>query len=246
MDEFLPVRVSAFDEMTGTGGIERGSAILIAGGCGTGKTLFCIQSLYNGALNGEKGIYISFEEDVDKLKKRVKRSFGWDFDKLEKEGKIMMINVDPFKVARAVEAEIMKKEEELLIEVPGVDDVIPEDFHPDKIVIDSLSAISLSFLENRENYRIYVKKLLSSLVKYNAVVYVIGETEQEPEKYSRTGIEEFLVDGVIVLYNVRRNELRIRAMEILKLRGANHIKKMVPYEITSNGIEIYPEEKVYI
>ena len=68
--------------------------------------------------------------------------------------------------------------------------------------------------------------------------YIISETEQDPGIYSRTGIEEFLGDGVIVLYNVKVGNSRKRAMEILKMRCCDHSKSLVPYSITSKGIKL--------
>jgi ABC-type siderophore export system fused ATPase/permease subunit len=61
--QILPVNVDKFDNLLADGGIERGLTILISGGAGTGKTTFCMQSLYYSALAGQKGVYISFEED---------------------------------------------------------------------------------------------------------------------------------------------------------------------------------------
>ncbi|MCH7902575.1 circadian clock protein KaiC, partial [archaeon] len=64
--------------------------------------------------------------------------------------------------------------------------------------------------------------------------------EQDPKVYSRTGVEEFLADGVIVLYNINKDGKRENALEILKLRSSSHKKGLVPYKITSKGITIFP------
>ena len=107
--EFLPVRVDNFDESLAAGGIERGSTILISGGCGTGKSTFCLQSLYNGLLKGEKAVYILFEESAEKLKRHMKNNYGWDFEKFEQEEKFAMLKINPFKIARSVEASLLKQ-----------------------------------------------------------------------------------------------------------------------------------------
>jgi KaiC/GvpD/RAD55 family RecA-like ATPase len=74
---------------------------------------------------------------------------------------------------------------------------------------------------------------------------MVSETEQEPLSYSKIGIEEFLADGVIVLYNLRKGQLRRRAIEIIKLRSSDHLKEMVPYIIGKDGIKIMQGENVY-
>ncbi len=230
--EFLPVRVDNFDESLAAGGIERGSTILISGGCGTGKSTFCLQSLYNGLLKGEKAVYILFEESAEKLKRHMKNNYGWDFEKFEQEEKFAMLKINPFKIARSVEASLLKQRRALLVQVEQLE--LP--FVPDKIAVDSLSSLSVAFMGNSENYRYYIKHMFDSLNQYDSVNYIISETEQDPGIYSRTGIEEFLGDGVIVLYNVKVGNARKRALEILKMRCCNHSKNLIPYSLTSKGM----------
>jgi KaiC/GvpD/RAD55 family RecA-like ATPase len=43
----------------------------------------------------------------------------------------------------------------------------------------------------------------------------------------------------------KKAEEKIRAVEVLKMRGAKCSIKMHPFKITDNGIVIYPKEKVF-
>jgi len=237
--EILKVGVSKFDELIADKGLERGSTLLISGGCGTGKTTFALQSLYYGAKHNQKGIYISFEEEIEKIKMHMKKNFSWDFYKLEDKGLIKFIQLDPIKVARKVEALRAKAAGTLRIEIKPL--VLP--FIPDRIAVDSLSALSIAF-EEEENYRRYIRTLFETLESYNSINFVLSETEQNPVIYSRAGIEEFLADGVVVFYNLKIRDRRENALEILKLRSSAHVKKLIPYKITSNGFEIHPEKKL--
>ena len=75
--------IEGFDAITG-GGIPRSRTTIIVGGPGTGKTLFSLQWLINGATHrGEAGIYVTFEES-ERLIRQNAATFGWDLDKLEK------------------------------------------------------------------------------------------------------------------------------------------------------------------
>jgi KaiC/GvpD/RAD55 family RecA-like ATPase len=74
---------------------------------------------------------------------------------------------------------------------------------------------------------------------------LVTETQQIPEVFSPTGVEEFLADGVIVIYNIRRQNTRENAIEILKMRGEKHQKKIVAMSITDNGIVVYPNKEIY-
>ncbi len=230
----VPTGIKDFDSLIKMGGLESGSTTLLAGGAGTGKTTFCIQSMYYSALQrGEKSIYISFEEEPEKIKIHMKRNYNWDLEKLEKKGLFAIIQVDPVDVARGVEQILLDREGELKIDLNKIE--LP--FHADKIAIDSLSALSIAFTEE-QSYRKYVRELFESLESMNSIAYIISETDQNPTIYSRGGIEEFLADGVVVLYNIKKNSKRENALEILKLRSSAHKKEMVSYKITDQGIEI--------
>jgi len=105
--------------------------------------------------------------------------------------------------------------------------------------------LSIAFMENEQGYRQYLRHLFESLESFNSSNIVLGETEQDPGVYSRSGIEEFLADGVVVLYNIKIHNVRQKALEILKLRSSNHEKRIVPYKITSHGIDVFINEELF-
>jgi len=225
-------------------GIPRGTSILIAGGAGSGKTIMGLQILNNAALNNEKVLYISLEESESRLKKHM-QNFGWDADKLEKKGLIKIQRVEAFKIARQVEALLAKEKGELKMEMNSISELIPKNFKPQWIIIDSLTALAASFKDEETSYRIYAEQLFRFLESLSATSFLISETEQIPVNYSKTGVEEFLADGIIVLYNLKHENVRENAIEVLKLRGAKHRKKIVAMQILSNGINVYPEQEVF-
>jgi KaiC/GvpD/RAD55 family RecA-like ATPase len=123
--------------------------------------------------------------------------------------------------------------------------IVPANFKPDFIAIDSLTAIASAFTGKEDSYRIYIEQLFRFLEKVGSTNFLITETEQIPKIFSQTGVEEFLADGVIVLYNLKHGNVRENALEILKIRGAAHQKKIVAYQITETGIIVYPEQEVF-
>ena len=50
---------------------------------------------------------------------------------------------------------------------------------------------------------------------------------------------------MIVLYALKHENVRENAIEILKLRGASHQKKIVAMQVTGKGIVVYPEQEVF-
>jgi circadian clock protein KaiC len=186
---------------------------------------------------------MSFEENETRLIDHME-GFGWNPRELIKKGKLKLQRMNPFEITRNVDALLAQQKGELLIDVDPV--IMPEDFeNPDFIVIDSLTAIASAFTGKEDSYRIYIEQLFRFLEKTGATSLLITETEQVPKIFSQSGVEEFLADGVIVLYALKHGNVRENAVEILKLRGASHQKKIVALQITPRGIVVYPEQEVF-
>lgn len=174
------------------------------------------------------------------------REYGWNPDALEQQNLLAIKCLDPFQISRSVEALLASARGELLIDINEVSQILPDDFKPDRVVFDSLSAVAAAFAEKEEGYRIYIEQLFRQLEKTGATSFLVSEVEQSLTKYSKSGVEEFLADVVFAFYNLRRENLRVNAVEIIKIRGASHTKKVVPMSIISGkGIEVYPLEDVF-
>ena len=124
--------VKGLDKLT-MGGYSAGSINLIAGGPGSGKTILAIQFLISGILNGENGIYITFEEKKEKVFQIMKDSFGWDLEKYEKEKKFIFLEYTPEQVKR------------VLVEGGGLIDNIIVKRKIKRIVIDSITSFCLLY-----------------------------------------------------------------------------------------------------
>ncbi len=239
---YINTGIEGFDELFDKG-IPIGSSLLVAGGAGSGKTILCLQTLINKANEGKKCFYMSFEENETRLVEHME-GFGWNPKELIKKGFLRIQRMNPFDITRNVDALLAKQRGELLIDIDPV--ILPTDFaSPDFIVIDSLTAIASAFTGKDETYRIYIEQLFRFLEKIGATSFLITETEQVPKIFSQTGVEEFLADGVVVLYAIKHGNVRENAIEVLKLRGASHQKRIVALQISSGGIVVYPEQEIF-
>jgi KaiC/GvpD/RAD55 family RecA-like ATPase len=244
-EKILQTNIKGFDELFKEKGIPQGNSILIAGGPGTGKSTFCRQICYNLVLNGKNCMYVSFEESQERIIKSME-SFGWDIKKYIEDGKLLIQKINPLDILRMKFGSIggSGSATELSYKIKPL--VIPKDFNPEIIVVDSLTAIIAASVTKDKNYRVYLQQLFSFFEETGATSFLITETDPIPTRYSETGIEEFLADGIIVLYNIQRSNLRENAIEILKMRYSKHEKKIVLMNITENGIQVNPEKTVSI
>jgi len=241
---YMKTGIPGFDELFAKG-IGAGTNILISGGPGSGKTVFCLQTLYNNAVKGHPCLYVTFEESPEKLRGHM-RKFGWDVDKVEGGTAFTIRKMNPFQIVRSVDALFKKAAERLPMELDGVPQIIPTGLKPYMIAIDSLSALSSAFGSKSEKYRIYIEQLFELFERLGATTFLITETEEEAYgRYSRAGVEEFLADGVFIMHNIKLKDLRLRGIEVLKMRGEQHESRIVPLKITSNGITAFPEERIY-
>ncbi len=237
--EYLLTGIEGFDQLL-EHGIPRGNAVIVAGGAGSGKTLFCLQSIYNHAKKGRKCLYMSFEESETNLLSHME-DFGWDDKKILKNIKIQRFS--PFDITRSVDALLMKAKGELLIDLDPI--IFPKGFKPELVILDSLTAVASAFSGKEDSYRIYIEQLFRFFEGVDTTALLITETEQVPKVFSQTGVEEFLADGVVVLYAIKRGNVRENAIEVLKMRGEHHQKKIVALEISENGIVVYPDQEVF-
>lgn len=242
IQEFVKTGILGFDQLLDKG-IPKGASTLLCGGPGSGKTIMGLQILNYAASKGEKCIYMTFEENEDKLRQHMS-DFGWDWKKLESEGNLIIKRYDAFSITRSVEALLEKAKGELMIDVVPV--LFPKGFKPQWVVLDSLTAIASAFYGREETYRIYIEQLFRLLETTGATSFLITESNQIPIKITESGVEEFLSDGVIILYNIKSGNIRESAIEVLKLRGASFQKKIVAMKIETNqGIVVYPEQEVF-
>ncbi|KYK30644.1 MAG: hypothetical protein AYK22_03425 [Thermoplasmatales archaeon SG8-52-3] len=241
----LRTEINGFDTLFAGGGIPRGNSVLVAGGPGTGKSIFCRQICFNLVSRGMKCMYVSFEESKERIIKSMEK-FGWDIKRFVDSGSLLIQKINPLDILRMKFGSIggSGSATELSYKIKPL--VIPKDFQPDVIAVDSLSAIIEASVTKDKNYRIYLQQLFSFFEETGATSFLITETDPIPSRFSESGIEEFLADGIIVLYNFQKEDFRENAIEILKMRDGKHQKKIVMMEITDQGVIIHPEKRVLV
>lgn len=227
--EKVPTGISGFDELV-LGGLRKSSMNIMEGGAGSGKSIFCMEFLIHGIERfNENGIFVSFEESEEELLKSMEE-FGWNLRQKIRDNKLAIVFYEPEQVERVI--------------VTGggpILDII-ESINAKRIVIDSLSAYTMLYRDKLQQRKVGLK-LFEAVRKWNCTALLTVETD--PGLSRQPSIEEFEVDGVILLYHSRTGNVRERSIEILKMKGVKHSNKIHPLKITGKGIQIYPLERVF-
>ena len=207
------------------GGIPRGSPFLVSGEAGTGKTTLGMQFLARGAVeHGDNAVYFSYEETPSQIVESASR-FGFDFGSLEEKGKLQ-IHYTPLPEVNAYE------------ELIRMNDAI-QSIGANRAVIDSLTMLTHR-IEDRGEIRRYVYQLTAMLKSNGCTALITTDPPVGSGGVSRYGVEESIIDGVLVLKLVREKRGRQRYLEVYKLRGVNHSSGDHLMRITSEGIQLFP------
>jgi KaiC/GvpD/RAD55 family RecA-like ATPase len=219
-----PTGVSGLDPLI-EGGFLKGDLVLLAGGMGCGKTIFSTQFIYNGAMTyGEKGVLVTYEEDAWTLKRNMLR-FGFDLDRLEKQGMIKVVDLEAHST------------EDLTSNIEQILNLLDE-IEATRLAIDSLTAF-LTASQQTFEYRTLMHLIYKTLKTRGCTTVMTCSVPTGAETLG-LGIEEFVADAVIVLENIPFGiELKTR-FNVRKMRGTNHSRRYHSVVITSKGMEIIP------
>lgn len=221
--ETISTGLSDLDEMLG-GGLPRGSATMIAGGAGTGKTLFGLHFITSGAKQGEPGVIVTFQETPSQMQSLVHASFGWNLRELEQQGYLKYLYNSPVEIQPDIHAMRVRE--------------VVEELGARRVLIDSIKDIEIATPD-----KVRFKDYIYSMVNYFKTKGItIVMTNEIPELFGNFMLSEygvsFISDNVILLRYVELNGSMEHAISVLKVRGSNHSRKIRRFEITEQGIEI--------
>jgi len=227
-DERVKIGVPGLDKII-QNGLAMGSVNLVTGGTGTGKSIFGGQFLWYGLQHNEPGVFISSEETPEDIKNDWLK-FGWDFEKYEKKKKFIIKFADPFGVRDGFS--IFEEADFTSIFTKEVKKI-----NAKRLVVDSISVLGL-YLKDLHELRKKLFMLVQDIKKTGVTAILTSEIQEGSNKISRFGIEEFIVDGVIVLRSVPLGKIVQRTLEVKKMRRTKIEEGTHSMEFYKDGIKV--------
>ena len=225
-----PTGISGLDEVTG-GGLPRGRPTLVCGPAGCGKTLVAMEFLVRGITQfDEPGVFVAFEESAEDLVANV-ASMGFDLTRFEADGQLVIdhVNVVPGELQEAGDWDL----DGLFLRLGAAIDAVGAK----RVVIDTLEVLIGAFSDTAI-LRSELRRLFGWLKDRGVTAVVTGE--RGDGTLTRSGIEEYVSDCVIVLDHRVTAQTSTRRLRILKYRGSLHGTNEYPFLIGESGVSVLP------
>jgi len=231
MIELTKTGIDGLDEIL-NGGIVKNSTTLVSGNPGAGKSILCLQFIYNGVEQfDEKGIYLTFEEDEEDLREAAE-SIGFDkWGEYVDNGDIKVYD----KKVLLRENDFSSSLELLL------DDFEDNDY--DRVVLDSLAMFEL-FFEDEKEKRTYLLKF-TDILSQNDLTTLMTNEQGAVFPETEIGLENYLTDGNIYLIQTPTESGVNRYVWVAKMRKQNIETDIFPMEISQGGIRVHQNASAF-
>jgi circadian clock protein KaiC len=220
IDERLTSGISGLDAMIASGWC-RGTATMLQGPSGAGKTVMALHFAREGVARGEPALFLTFEENPVQLA-RTMQHFGWDPATLIGPGKLDIFFASP------VDLQIDTIVRELFerMEKQGVR----------RVVIDGLG--DLAYTANDPiRFRDYVFAMAQHFAVRNVTSVLTVQSNPSPIGAWTPETISYVGDNLLVL-EMRTDGPLTRTVRILKTRGSAHDLREHPFSIGAGGIVI--------
>jgi len=229
MRERVNTGIPGLDEML-RGGYFKGTANVVSGDSGTGKTIFGTQFILEGAKKGEKVMCIITSEESKSIVKEMYTSFGWDLEEYVNKGLLIFVDItDPsLRLQKSVEiapSELIKSFKKL------VESKI-EELKPSRIFIDSIEALFLA-IESNYKLRTLIDDVFGVFRKHEVTsIITVGAM------YGLDEMVEYGADSVVKLGRIIAGNNLQRSIYVMKMRGSGTINEVRVLNISDNGMQV--------
>jgi circadian clock protein KaiC len=226
-----PSGITGFDEITG-GGLPRGRTTLLIGGPGSGKTVFALQYLINGAREySEPGIFVAFEETAERIAANAE-SFNWKLGQLRRK-KLLIVDAQPnFDLVQSGDFDLCGM-------LAGLGHQATQ-MKARRIVFDALDVV-LALLPSASARRREIYRLHAWLVDRGLTcIFTLKSTTADANSVTQEAYAfmQFMVDCSVILNHSVVAGVSQRNMRVKKYRGSSFDENESPFVIGDGGFDV--------
>lgn len=202
--------------------MDRGTATLVVGPAGAGKSTMCLQWHLAALERGEKTLFVSFDETERVFMKRA-RGMGIDLGEAVASGAFTFVSIDPAELSPGELTNIIRDH----VEHRAVR----------MIAIDSLSGYHHA-MPDEGSLLLQMHELLSYLNHRGVVTQLVLAQHGLVGRLESTVDLSYLSDNVVLLRFFEAGGELKRAMSIMKKRTGGHEATIREYRIDSQGVRV--------
>jgi circadian clock protein KaiC len=224
----VKTNIAGLDEIL-DGGLAEGRTTLVAGGPGCGKSILGLEFLYRGALAGEAGIFVTFEEQADAVRKNA-LTLGYQLAPLEQTNTffIMEVRLSPDAL---MSGGFNLKGLLAMLEAKATD------MGAKRMVIDGVDVLLRIFNDPlRERNELYA--LHDWLNAHEMTALLTVKSSKDETLTTRYEFLDFMTDCVIRMDQRVTEQVTTRRLRVIKYRGSNFSRNEFPYVISAQGLYI--------
>ena len=198
--------------------------MILSGTPGTGKTIFALEFLYNGANKfAEPGVYVTLEQSPQELISQAK-DFGWNLDVLQKQGKIEFVVIpvtegEKINIFESIKKTVEKiKAKRLVIDSLSIMSIVTSSFiipfktaYAEKELSGTKFEYSLSRMLTGSEEKRFIYSFLNLLKDFHTTNLLITDAPYNGEYLTRDQVSEFACDGLLLLRLILVSEQQHRA-----------------------------------
>lgn len=229
----VPTGIDGFDEMA-RGGFPDRSINVLSGRAGSGKTLFSMHFVMEGARRGENSVYVSVDDDAESVL-RASRQYDLGLEEAVDQGAVRLYDYDS----------LMERTGQGLVDFDDLTRSIDQLIAPtdaERIVIDSIAGLGIaedSINEMRRSMIRFIRR-----VRENDVTGLFV-SEEWGDRDTRYGVEEYIGDSMVILGLEQMKNQLSRSVNIRKMRFTDHDTSFRPIEITRDGMVVHNQGQVF-
>ncbi|WP_342303661.1 ATPase domain-containing protein [Methanolobus sp. ZRKC5] len=214
------------------GGFPEGECVLITGEPGTGKTILCIQFLYNACKQGKKCVMIATEETPEKIILHGK-ALGFDLEPFVENKQLSMIHFLEMRAKNVTDG--YNNISMYIDDLNNLGHIIQED--TEVVVLDNMGTFSIGM--DLKTFKDKIEKLAYVLSNQKRISLMVMDATAHELTHR---IAEYSTYGTIRLMtkeNPYTGKME-RFMYIPKMRGTKISLDIINYDITEEGIKLFP------